>query len=43
MNFEKILAEDGKLVKRPLLARDDGLCIGFKETEWEAFIKGLKA
>ena len=46
MTHEEIvrkLAEDGKLVKRPLLARDDGLCIGFKETEWEAFIKGLKA
>ena len=44
MTHEQIvekLAEDGKLVKRPLLVRDDGLCIGFKEKEWDEFIKDL--
>ena len=31
----KLLASDGKLVKRPLVVGDDFLLIGFKEAEWE--------
>jgi len=31
-----LLATDGMLVKRPILAGDDFLFVGFKEAEWEA-------
>ena len=31
----KLLATDGMLVKRPLLIGDDGVLVGFKETEWQ--------
>lgn len=30
-----LLAEDGKLVKRPLLVTADRVLVGFKESEWE--------
>ena len=34
----KLLATDGMLVKRPLVAADDFVLVGFKEKEWaEAF------
>ena len=31
----RLLASDGMLVKRPLLAGDDLVLVGFKEAEWE--------
>ena len=31
----KVLANDGMLVKRPILISDKGILIGFKEDEWE--------
>ena len=31
----KLLAQDGMLVKRPLLIGDDFVLTGFKESEWE--------
>ena len=31
----KLLATDGMLVKRPILAGDDFVLVGFKENEWE--------
>ena len=34
----KLLASDGKLVKRPLLVLDDTVLVGFREPEWEAVI-----
>jgi len=30
----KLLATDGMLVKRPLLIDEDGVLVGFRETEW---------
>lgn len=30
-----LLATDGMLVKRPLLVGEEGVCVGFKEAEWE--------
>ncbi len=30
----KLLATDGKLVKRPLVVGEDFVLTGFKETEW---------
>lgn len=30
-----LLASDGMLVKRPLIAADDFILVGFKEAEWE--------
>lgn len=33
-----LLATDGMLVKRPLIVKEDGVLVGFKEAEWE---KGL--
>ncbi len=35
----KLLAADGMLVKRPLLASDDFVLVGFKETEWAECLK----
>ena len=35
----KRLAEDGMLVKRPLLVGNDFVLIGFKEAEWESRLK----
>ena len=32
----RLLAEDGKLVKRPLVVLPDRVLVGFKEAEWEA-------
>ncbi len=31
-----LLATDGMLVKRPILAGDDFVLVGFKEADWEA-------
>lgn len=35
----KLLATDGKLVKRPLLVTEEDILIGFKEEEWKNFFK----
>ena len=35
----KLLATDGKLVKRPLVVSKNGVLIGFKEEEWKEFFK----
>ena len=35
----KRLAEDGMLVKRPLLVGNDFVLVGFKEAEWESRLK----
>lgn len=35
----RLLAEDGMLVKRPLVIGDDFVLIGFKEKEWEEKLK----
>lgn len=32
----KLLATDGMLVKRPILAGDDFVLVGFKESEWQS-------
>ena len=34
-----LLAEDGMLVKRPMLIGDDFVLVGFKETDWEKALK----
>ena len=31
----KLLAMDGMLVKRPIIAYNDMVLVGFKESEWE--------
>ncbi|MFO0596649.1 MAG: Spx/MgsR family RNA polymerase-binding regulatory protein [Myxococcaceae bacterium] len=33
---KKMLAADGKLVKRPVLVKGDTVLVGFKEDEWKA-------
>ena len=35
----RLLAEDGMLVKRPLVVKGDKVLTGFKESEWEALLK----
>ncbi|MDY4010361.1 MAG: arsenate reductase family protein [Fusobacterium gastrosuis] len=35
----KLLASNGKLVKRPLIVADKNVLIGFKEEEWAKFFK----
>ena len=35
----RLLATDGMLVMRPLLAGDDFVLVGFKESEWAARVK----
>lgn len=35
----KLLAADGMLVKRPLVIGSDFVLTGFKESEWEKYIK----
>ena len=35
----KLLATDGKLVKRPLVVGDDFVLTGFKESEWSEKLK----
>lgn len=35
----KLLATDGKLVKRPLIVTEKEVLIGFKEEEWKNFFK----
>ncbi len=34
----RLLAEDGMLVKRPLLICEDSVLVGFKEKEWEELL-----
>ena len=34
-----LLAQDGMLVKRPLLISDDSVLVGFKPSEWEEKLK----
>lgn len=34
----KLLASDGMIVKRPILITDKGVCVGFKEEEWEKIL-----
>ena len=35
----KLLATDGKLVKRPMLVSKKGVLNGFKEEEWKEYFK----
>ena len=35
----RLLATDGMLVKRPLVVKDDGVLVGFKEQEWQEILK----
>lgn len=35
----QLLATDGMLVKRPILVREDGVLVGFRQNEWEAALK----
>lgn len=35
----KLLSTDGMLVKRPLVVGDDFVLTGFREVEWEKYIK----
>ena len=35
----KLLATNGKLVKRPLVILEDGVLVGFKEAEWGERLK----
>ena len=35
----KLLASDGKLVKRPLVVGEDYVLVGFRESEWEEKLK----
>lgn len=35
----KLLASNGKLIKRPLIIAEKNVLIGFKEEEWEDFFK----
>lgn len=37
--LKKLLAADGKLVKRPVLVKGDTVLVGFKEDEWAAVFK----
>ena len=36
----KLLSSDGMLIKRPLLVSEDNILIGFKEKEWDKYLKG---
>lgn len=38
----KLLATDGKLVKRPMIVTKDKILNGFKEEEWKELLKGEK-
>jgi len=38
----KLLATDGKLVKRPMIVTKDVVLNGFKEEEWKELLKGEK-
>lgn len=35
----QLLATDGMLVKRPILVKDNTVLVGFKEEQWNEFIK----
>ena len=35
----ELLAEDGMLVKRPMLIGDDFVLVGFKEADWEKMLE----
>ena len=37
----KLLASDGKLIKRPILISEKEICVGFKEDEWKEMIKHI--
>ncbi|MDE6874936.1 MAG: arsenate reductase family protein [Lachnospiraceae bacterium] len=37
-----LLASDGMLVKRPLFIGENGVCVGFKEGDWEKAVNGEK-
>lgn len=34
-----LLSDHGMLIKRPLLIMEDKILVGFKESEWEEFVK----
>ncbi len=34
-----LLATDGMLVKRPILDIPQGICVGFKQTDWESLLQ----
>ncbi|MDE6622325.1 MAG: arsenate reductase family protein [Lachnospiraceae bacterium] len=36
----QLLASDGMLVKRPLLAAESGVCPGFQQEQWEKILNG---
>ncbi len=36
-----LLAEDGMLVKRPMLIGDDFVLVGFKEADWEKALENI--
>lgn len=38
----ELLATNGMLVKRPLLIGDDKVLVGFKEKDWDIFIKDME-
>ncbi|MBQ1222925.1 MAG: arsenate reductase family protein, partial [Oscillospiraceae bacterium] len=38
----KLLAQDGMLVKRPLVIGDDFVIVGFKEPVWDAVLAEYK-
>ena len=39
----KLLATNGKMVKRPLVVGEDFVLVGFKEQEWEQMLKKSRA
>ena len=38
----RLLATDGMLVKRPILAGEDFVLVGFKENEWAERLRGMR-
>ena len=38
----ELLASDGMLVKRPILITSKGVCVGFKEDEWQIVCETYK-
>lgn len=37
----KLLSSNGMLIKRPLLVKDDKVLVGFKEQEYDEFLKDI--
>ena len=35
----RLLASDGMLVKRPLVVLEDAVLTGFREADWQKFLK----